>query len=714
MKISTILDKIDELQLFVPAFQREYVWKRDNAKKLMESLIKEHPTGTMLTWETNQPPELKGPHRYDAMQGAVRLLLDGQQRVTTLYMLIRGTIPPYYTSADITNDTRGLYINVETQELEYYTKAKMETNPCWKNITEIFQKRVWVRDIAQKLEERGETVDRERERSISDNIKNGENILDREFPEQTIPIKASVREAIDIFYMVNDSGVALTEAELALAQISGYWPEVRDSIKTKLAELQKSGFDFKLDFIVYVLLGCLYHQGQDMSKLHDPVNNDSIRETWHRLSSQVLDYVVNIMRSKAFVDHTKEINSIYALVPIIVYCYDRNGQHLSDSEINKMIKWFFYSQIRARYVNQLQQKLSQDLRVIQESSNPFDSLLATIAEENRLEITPEEFIGRSISHPLFGLMCWYFKSQRAMCFSTGVSLHRPMGRRYQLENDHIFPFSRLKSLGYGRGNRIKYQLAQEMTNRAILTQTANRTKSFTAAQDYLPNVKLQFPDALALQCVPEDESLWHIDNYEEFLSARRRLLASELNAFLQGITATEETTSAISLEDLIAEGESDELELKSSLRWDYQEERLNRKLEEVVVKSIAAFANSDGGILLIGVDDDGELLGLAKDYLTFEDGDSDKFELHLRNLLSNQLGVTYVSTNLHVSFPSPNEYEICQVEIQAAAKPKFITLPDNNGQRKEHFYVRNGNKSEELPLGEMPDYLKARFPSEIR
>jgi hypothetical protein len=85
MKISTILDKIDEAQLFVPAFQREYVWKREDAKELLDSLIKTYPTGTMLTWETNQPPQLKGSHRYDQRQGAVKILLDGQQRITTLY-----------------------------------------------------------------------------------------------------------------------------------------------------------------------------------------------------------------------------------------------------------------------------------------------------------------------------------------------------------------------------------------------------------------------------------------------------------------------------------------------------------------------------------------------------------------------------------------------------------------------------------------------------
>ena len=238
MKISAILDKIDERQLFVPAFQREYVWKRDDAKQLLDSLIKEYPTGTMLTWETNHPPELKGAYQYDERQGAVRILLDGQQRITTLYMLIRGAIPPYYTEAEIANDTRGLHVNVETLELEYYAKQKMEKDPRWQNITNIFQKKVRPRDIFRQLEDRGEAVDRLREDRIDESVRSVELILDRDFPEQTIPVKATIREAIDIFYKVNASGIALTDAELALAQISGYWPQARDLFKAKLTVLR--------------------------------------------------------------------------------------------------------------------------------------------------------------------------------------------------------------------------------------------------------------------------------------------------------------------------------------------------------------------------------------------------------------------------------------------------------------------------------------------
>ena len=110
-------------------------------------------------------------------------------------------------------------------------------------------------------------VSRERDDKIDDNVESIKLILDREFPEQTIPIKASIREAIDIFYKVNASGVSLTEAELALAQISGYWPQARDTFKAKLADLQNRGYVFTLDFVIYALLGCLHYSGSNLRLL---------------------------------------------------------------------------------------------------------------------------------------------------------------------------------------------------------------------------------------------------------------------------------------------------------------------------------------------------------------------------------------------------------------------------------------------------------------
>jgi hypothetical protein len=709
MKISTILEKIDEKQLFIPAFQREYVWKRDDAKSLIDSLIKEYPTGTMLTWETANPPELKGPHKYSEKQGAVRLLLDGQQRVTTLYMLMRGEVPAYYTPAEIMNDTRGLYVNLATLELAYYMKTRMDNDPYWQNITGVFQGKVNPFDLEPSFAKVGKVLSRDELKRLNENINVVTRIKDREFPEQTIPVKANIREAIDIFYKVNASGVALTDAELALAQISGFWPQARDLFKAKLAQLEKEGFGFQLDFLVYVLLACLHHMGSEMRKLHAEENKAALQAAWERLDKQVLDYAVNLLRASAYVDHLHEISSPYALVPIIVYCFDRAGKNLSDLEIRKMIKWFYYSQIRSRYVSQLPQKLDRDLRTLVESEQPFDDLLQVIAEERPLEVLPSEFAGRAIQHPLFSMMRWYLKSRGAVCLTTGIGLRKNMGKKYQLELDHIFPFSRLKTAGYGKGNRVKYALAQEFTNRALLTQVANRSKAAMDAAVYLAEVKRHFPKALALQCIPENQDLWNIENYEEFLEARRNTLASHINTFLSTITDSEATRAPATIEDLISEGESDELEFKSTLRWDLAEGSVSRKMEDAIVKAVAAFANSHGGTLVIGVDDDGQTIGLQHDYNSLGDADRDKFERHLHSLLYQNLGKSFVVTKVKVRFHDVAGADVCQVDVAMGKEPVVVASKDKNGVVVEKLYVRCGNSSQEIPLREMNAYIKERF-----
>jgi len=711
MKICQIIDKIDEKQLFVPAFQREYVWKRSNVKDLVASLIQDYPTGTMLTWETGNPPELKGPYKYDPKQGSVKLILDGQQRITSLYMLMTGNIPPYYKKDDILTDIRPLYVHVETLELEYYKKTTMEKNPYWVHITEIFQNKVRLRDICERIEEKldGGRIERSLEYKIDDNLKAIEKIRDREFQEQIIPTKATIKEAIDIFYIVNASGVNLTDAELALAQISGYWPEAREHFKQKLNELEESGYVFKLDFIVYVLLGCLYNMGSTMEKLHGSDNLESLKKAWELLEKVKLDYVCNIMKSQAYIDHTKEINSVYALVPIIVFAFKKGKQPMSQLEIKKAIKWFYYSQIRQRYISQLPQKLDKDLGIIANEENPFDKLLNIIASERPLEISKDEFAGVGVSHALWGLMNFYFKSRGAVCLSTGISIRQNMGKRYSLEWDHIFAYSILKENGYSMNTRSKYALAQEITNRVVLTQVANRTKSNKLAEGYLEGVSESFPGALKLQSIPDYRELWKLENFELFLEERRKMLTKELNAFLKDITETKDEEIRMDIMEVIAEGENHHVEFKTTLRYDMHENRVNKALEGVILKTIAAFSNGEGGMLILGVNDELEIIGLENDYNTLKEGTKDGFELHLRNLINSHYGVDFASTQIKISFPIIEEKEICVVEIQRGHKPQYTKLKDKYGIEQEHFYLRSGNSSPALPPSEQARYIRSRF-----
>lgn len=711
MKIYQILDKIDDYQLFVPAFQREYVWKREHAKELIASLVNDYPTGTMLTWETSNPPELKGNRKYDPKQGAIKLILDGQQRITTLYMLIKGRIPPYYTKDDIKSKIHDLHVNLETLELEYYKKSTMEKNPLWRNITEVLNKKIRLRDIIDELESKNEglRIARDRENKIDDNFKKIESVLEREFLEQIVPVRATIKEAIDIFYIVNASGVNLTDAELALAQISGYWPDARERIKRKILALEEKGWVFNLDFMIYVLLGVMHHAGSKMEKLHTPDNMPRIKECWEKLENDTLDYVFNIMQSQAFIDHTKEINSVYALVPIIVFAFNKRNR-LNEIEIKKAIKWFYYSQIRSRYISQMPQKLDRDLKIISNDVDPFDKLLSIIASERKLEIDKDEFIRVGTGHPLWGLMRWYFKSRGAVCLTTGISIRKNMGKKYALEWDHIFAYSVLKKEGYDWSlNRHKYYLAQEITNRIVLTSIANRTKSNKLAENYLSEVENTFPGSLALQVIPKDHDLWKLENYENFIEVRRALLAEELNEFLNSITEMKKEKVDVDLAEIIEAGETHEVEFKTTLRYDMRENRVNKLLEGVIMKTIAAFSNSEGGMLIIGVNDDMEIIGLENDYNTLKEGTKDGFEIHLRNLINQHYGVEFASKYIRITFPVIEDKEICLIEIKPGDKPLFTKLKDKFGLEHENFYLRSGNSSPALPPSEQARYIRTRF-----
>lgn len=162
------------------------------------------------------------------------------------------------------------------------------------------------------------------------------------------------------------------------------------------------------------------------------------------------------------------------------------------------------------------------------------------------------------------------------------------------------------------------------------------------------------------------------------------------------------------VETLIVRGEGECIEFKQSLRWDVRQGALNTKLEDIVIKTLAAFANRQGGTLLIGVADDGSIPGIAPDLATFG-GSADKFELHLTNLLANQFGQAFKAAKISVSFPLVGEMTICRVDIQRSRTPIWVKLADRSGFVTERLFVRSGNSSQELSPSQAAAYEREHF-----
>ena len=145
------------------------------------------------------------------------------------------------------------------------------------------------------------------------------------------------------------------------------------------------------------------------------------------------------------------------------------------------------------------------------------------------------------------------------------------------------------------------------------------------------------------------------------------------------------------------------MEFKATLRWNLQERKKDRAMESAVLKTIAGFMNSDGGWLLVGVGDDGEIVGLESDYATLKKPNRDGLELHLRNAARSALGAD-LARLISVHFFSEQGKDVCAVMIPPSPRPVWLTE-----EGKEEFYVRIGNQTPPLSKRETADHIQRQW-----
>lgn len=166
----------------------------------------------------------------------------------------------------------------------------------------------------------------------------------------------------------------------------------------------------------------------------------------------------------------------------------------------------------------------------------------------------------------------------------------------------------------------------------------------------------------------------------------------------------------IDIKKIIKEGESAMVEFKSTLRFDNYTEKVNKSLEETIMKSIAAFANAEGGRLFIGISDNGEINGLENDYSTLKQANKDFFELHLRTLIETYYGNSFSAESIRIDFVEEDEKDICIVYINKSNKPIYTKITNKQGAKEEKFYIRVGNSSREIAnASEIIAYINKHF-----
>jgi hypothetical protein len=700
MKISELLDSIRKQDLVLPEFQREFVWTREQAKQLMVSLAKDYPVGGLLFWKTDEPPELKNIKEIPEKLGMIQVILDGQQRLTTLFMLIEGDIPPYYTTRDIKVDPRELYYNIEHGDFQYYQASRMRDNPTWVKVTECYRdKDINVFSIAKdQTDDEGGAFDLAQ--TYNTNLNSLRNVRNADLPVQIVPSKATLTETIDIFDRVNSQGTKLSDAELALTHITGKWAQARRVMKRKLEALEKRHFYFDLNFMTRALTGVVAKRG-----LFETVHEKSKQELmsgWDSLD-KILDYLVNLLPESASIHSNWDLNTSNVFVPLIVYLSRKGGKFTNENSMKHAFHWMYAAHTWARYTSQTDQKLEHDISIIVRNESPWKDLIAAIIDQRgRLEIKPSDLEGRGAQHPTYRMMNILFKACGAVDWFNGTPIATPNTKTSWIQSHHIFPSSLLYKTHYDSENHLHKKIVNEIANRAFITGETNKEISNRPPEEYLPEVEKRFPGALSKQCVPIDPILWRLDHYAEFLEARRHMIAKKLNEFMESLITEPEIVHEYSINDLIKLGESATLEFKSTLQWNLIQKKPDKALRKSVLKTIAAFLNSDGGTLVIGVEDSGHVCGLQNDLKRMHNS-TDRFANLLTTLITDYIGAEF-AYNIKIRFEPLDDQLVCVVDVDPAPIPAFL-----RGDAGSEFYNRFGPTSRMLDAEDTHTYINMHW-----
>ncbi|MQA13359.1 MAG: DUF262 domain-containing protein [Pseudonocardiaceae bacterium] len=510
-KLGTILDQIDAGSMLLPEFQRGYVWNRDQVRALMRSMYLEHPVGALLIWETDG-----GGHAVrgtaEVTTGPKQLLLDGQQRVTTLYGIVRGR-PPSFFEGDA-SAFAGLRFNVETEAFQFYAPVKMKDDPLWIDVTALFvdgpaSQYAQLHRYRQGQQRFGVYVER---------LTRLHSILQREFHAERITgADKSVDVVVDIFNRVNSGGTKLSKGDLALAKICAEWGDARPTMRQTLQSWQARDYHFTLDWLLRNVNAVA--TGRASFSALDEVDAAEFEKALLSTTTQV-EYLLGLAGGRLGLDHDRVLMGRYAFPVLTRLLHLRGGQFADDAEADRALFWCVHAALRGRFAGSTETVLTKDLETVERSG--VDGLIAALrrARGGNLSIESHDFESLGRGSRFYPLLYLLTRVRSARDLASGV----PLGEgTVALQVHEIFPKAQLYKHGYSRSE------VNAIANFAFVVPSTGSALGRREPVEYLGECH---PAALRSQWIPDDPALWRLENYREFLAARRELLAAAANELL--------------------------------------------------------------------------------------------------------------------------------------------------------------------------------------
>lgn len=514
--VTEILKAVEAEEFLLPDFQRGYVWKVSQAEKYFKSLYRKYPTGSLIMWSA---PKKYLETEFNRNKEA-RLILDGQQRVTTLYISLTGRRPRWMQA---NGEVPRIYFDVENEEfkaIKKFDNTKHRSSLCIRDI--------YNSDIKSLIES---SHDPDFFQQYHDRICNLFEILNYPYHISVVD-EPDVREVVEMFNALNSEGTRLSETDLALAIMVITWPSAKAEIERLVSKYKLMHFTFDKEFLVR----CLNIVSCDRAKYTDlKFMSTSKLESSLKNIEKALDYIISIWREKAFVSNSNLFSSLHPFMIVVYFVCKNSNKFINEQERDKSIFFTLVAMLWGRYSGATEATLEKDVRFIRER-NSFDLIIKEIAQQrgNRIFPTIDDIRDKGTNTTILKIIQISILSKKPHdWFDPSLPLVPSNGTAaYSIENHHIFSKKLLKQLIPTTLGKTENIVTNQVANIAFITSLTNKNIADAGPSLYLKNVN---KSELVKQYIPTDEDLWAPDfeTYCKFINERSRLIKEGIAAFLK-------------------------------------------------------------------------------------------------------------------------------------------------------------------------------------
>ncbi len=547
-----LVDKVLRNEIRLPEMQRGYVWKSTQVRDLIDSLYRGYPAGNILMWETSEEdmPDTRdfAVAQKDIKHSTYLLLLDGQQRVTSLSRLLQGETfnvrgqggklkeidilfnmdhPDSLTNVDIEEDEEegqdsAADENIGLAKMKDLTfmvaNNRMRSEPNWVSVKDIFK----TGNNTEFLKRAGITsFDDPNFDKFSKRLDKVRDIQKYEFHLITLDRKLSYEEVTEIFVRVNSLGTKLRGSDLALAQITAKWRGSLKLFEDFQAECENNGWDVSIGLIVRTLIAMITDQAKFNTL--SSISKEKLENGWIK-TKRAINFALDFLRNNVGIEGLSNLTSPYFII-VLAHMFDKKQYTILPEDDKKLTKWVILASAKGHYSRGSSETiLNQDLKC--ETS---EELLSNLKQQViNLDITEEEIAGKGVNSGYFRTMFMAMRHFGAKDWDTKLTISsKNIDKKDKIEYHHIIPKDLLKKAA------VAQEKIDDMANLTFIGKITNIKISNNEPEQYLDKIiEIHGGDILKPHCIPMDKSLWKLDNYDDFLSVRRRNIIETIRQYV--------------------------------------------------------------------------------------------------------------------------------------------------------------------------------------